>query len=143
MGIKIGKGSSVHLNCFLFGKNIEIGQNTVVNRNCFLDGRGKLYIGDNCSISPDVQFITADHDMNSPDFSLRIKDTYVDNYAWIGTRATILSGVTIGHGAVVCAGAVVTKSIKPFEVVAGVPAVKIKDRETNLTYNPKWFPWFG
>jgi len=143
MRIKMGGGSSIHLNCFLYGTNITIGNNAVINRRCFLDGRGKLYIGNNASISPEVHLITGDHDMNSPDFSFRAKDVYIDDYAWIGTRATILPGVKIGKGAIVCAGAVVTKNVEPFDVVGGVPAVKIKQREqTDLTYNPQWLPWF-
>jgi acetyltransferase-like isoleucine patch superfamily enzyme len=142
MGIKIGKGSSIHLNCFITGKNIEIAENSVINRKCFLDGRGKLFIGNFASISPEVHLITGDHDYNSPDFEFRSKDIYVGDYAWIGSRATILPGVKIGKGAVVCAGAVVTRDVQEFAVVAGVPAVKIKERSRDLRYNPSWFAYF-
>jgi acetyltransferase-like isoleucine patch superfamily enzyme len=142
--IQIGKDSSIHLGCNINGRNIYIGINSVINRNCLLDGRGKLYIGNNTSISPDVHIITGDHDMNSANFSFRSQDVKIDDYVWIGTRATILPGVTIGTGAIVCAGAVVTKSVAAYDVVGGVPAVKIKQRERkDLSYNPKWFPWFN
>ena len=142
MGIKIGKGSSIHLNCFVYGTNIQIAENSTINRNCYLDGRGRLFIGNKVSISPEVQLITEDHDYNSINFSGRSRDIVIGDYVWIGTRAIILPGVHIGKGAVVCAGAVVTKNVAEYDVVAGVPAVKIKERNKNLNYNPSWLPYF-
>lgn len=142
MKVKIGAGSSLHLKCFIFGTNVHIGKNTTVNRNCYLDGRGKLTIGNNVSISPNVQMITEDHDMDSTNFTGRSRDIIIDDYVWIGTSAIILPGVHIGKGAVVAAGSVVTKSVGPFEVVGGVPAKKIKERNRNLDYNPSWMPFF-
>jgi acetyltransferase-like isoleucine patch superfamily enzyme len=142
MGINLGRGSSIHMNCFLYGTNIHIAENSTINRNCYLDGRGRLVIGNNVSVSPEVQLITEDHDYNSINFAGRSRDIIIDDYVWIGTRVTILPGVHIGEGAVVCAGAVVTKDVAPYDVVAGVPAVKIKERSRNLNYNPSWFPYF-
>jgi acetyltransferase-like isoleucine patch superfamily enzyme len=142
MGIKIGKGSSIHLNCFLYGTNIHIAENSTINRNCYLDGRGRLSIGSRVSISPEVHLITEDHDYNSANFSGRSRDIIIDDYVWIGTRAIILPGVHIAKGAVVCAGAVVTKNVNEYDVVAGVPAVKIKERSRYLDYNPSWFAYF-
>lgn len=141
-GIRIGKGSSIHLNCFITGNNIEIAENSVINRRCFLDGRGRLFIGNKVSISPEVHLITGDHDYNSPGFLFRSKDIIVEDYVWIGSRATILPGVKLGTGAVICAGAIVTKDVEPFAVVAGIPAVKIKERNRDLNYNPSWFAYF-
>jgi len=141
-GIRIGKGSSIHLNCFITGNNIEIAENTTINRRCFLDGRGRLFIGDRVSISPEVHLITGDHDYNSPGFTFRSKDVIIEDYVWVGSRATILPGVTLGEGAVICAGAVVTKDVEPFSVVAGIPAVKIRERNRDLNYNPSWFAYF-
>lgn len=142
MGITIGKGSSIHLRCFLYGANILIGENSTINRNCYLDGRGRLVIGNNVSVSPDVQLITEDHDYNSSGFTGRSRDVIIDDYVWIGTKAMILPGVHIGKGAVICAGAIVTKSVGEYDVVAGIPAVKIKERNRNLNYNPSWMPYF-
>ncbi|NII84040.1 MULTISPECIES: acyltransferase [unclassified Pedobacter] len=140
--IKLGKQSSIHLNCFIYGRNIEIGKGCVINRECFLDGRGKLKIGDFTSISPHVHVITGDHDINSKNFAFRSKDIIIGNFVWIGSRATILPGVVIGEGAIVCAGALVTKDVAPYTMVGGVPAKFIKDRSKDLNYNPTWLPWF-
>jgi acetyltransferase-like isoleucine patch superfamily enzyme len=141
--IKMGKNSSIHLGCIITGRNITMGINNVINRNCLLDGRGKLLIGNNTSISPDVHLITGDHDMNSPNFSFRSQDIIIGDYVWIGSRATVLPGVIIGKGAVVSAGSLVTKDVAEYQVVGGIPAKKIKERSKDLTYNPAWFPWFN
>jgi maltose O-acetyltransferase len=140
--IKIGKGASIHMNTFIDGKNVIIGKNSVINRFCYLDGRGKLVIGDNVSISPHVHIITVSHDMNSPYFDNVFKKVEIKNYVWIGTRVIVLQGITIGEGAVIGAGSVVTKDVEPYTFVAGVPAVKINDRNRDLVYNPSWFPPF-
>ena len=58
----------------------------------------------------------------------------IGDRAWIGCNVVILPGVTIGEGAVCCAGSVVTKDVEPFTVVAGVPAVKVNDRPRDIDY---------
>ena len=140
--IKIGKGTSIHMKTFIDGQNIIIGKNTVINRSCYLDGRGALIIGNQVSISPHVHIITLSHDMNSPYFENVSTTVEIQDYVWIGSRVVVLQGVKIGEGAVIGAGSVVTKDVEPFTFVAGVPAVKIKDRNRDLVYNPAWFPLF-
>ncbi len=60
----------------------------------------------------------------------------IGDYAWLGPRCIILPGITVGEGAVVAAGAVVTKDVEPYVVVGGIPALKISDRPSSLSYNP-------
>ena len=67
----------------------------------------------------------------------------IEDYVWIASRATILPGVTIGKGAVVACGAVVTKDVEPMTVVGGVPARKIGERINLLEYELKHNPLFG
>lgn len=140
--IKMGKGSSIHLNCFINRFNIEIGDNTAINRKCYLDARGGLIIGNNVSISPEVHLITAQHDMNDPGFKYQTSAIELDDYVWVGTRAVILPGVHLGKGCVVAAGAVVTKSFPDYSVVGGVPAKVISKRLQNLDYSCRWMPAF-
>jgi len=66
----------------------------------------------------------------------------IEDYVWIGHRAIIMPGVTIGRGAVVAAGAVVTKSVPPMSIVAGVPAKIIGQRHSALKYTKYHRPWF-
>lgn len=136
MGFKIGEGSSILMNCkFDCARGLTIGENSVINANCRIDSRGELEIGSNVSISEEVVVLTADHDMDTPDFKGRNRKVVIKNYVWIGTRAMILPGIKIGKGAVVAAGAVVTKDVEPFHVVAGIPAKFIRIRENKLDYS--------
>lgn len=123
--------------------SVIIGKNTyggiaVLNYNDFY----KLTIGNFCSIATDVMFILdADHYTNHiSTFPFKVKllgekqegvskgDIIVDDDVWIGYGATIMSGVHIGQGAVIAAGAVVTKDVPPYAIVGGVPAKVIKYR---------------
>ena len=116
----------------------------MINRGCKLDARGGILIGSNVSISPHCYIITASHDHNSQDFMGMTGDLVVriGDYSWIGATATILPGVTIGEGAVVGAGSVVTRDVIPFSIVAGNPATVIGRRDSNLSYNLNWRPLF-
>ncbi len=109
-----------------FGKNIKIGKNVFINSGCCLQDQGGITIGDGCLIGHQVVFATLNHDL-SPDNrnDMSAAPIVLGKNVWIGAHATILQGVTIGDGAVIAAGAVVTKDVPAKAVVAGVPA-KIK-----------------
>lgn len=135
MGFSIGKHSSIFMDCtFDSARGITIGDYSVINSRCRLDTRGSITIGKNVSISQEVIILTADHDINSPDFTGRNRAVVIDDYVWIGTRAMILPGINIGKGAIVAAGAIVTKNVEPFTLVAGVPAKFVKRRQEDLNY---------
>ena len=135
MKFKIGIGSSILMKCeFDSSGGLIIGVTSVINAGCRIDTRGGITIGNNVSISRSVNILTADHDMNDPSLSGRLKPVKICDYAWIGTGATIMPGVVIGRGAVVAAGAVVTRSVDAFNVVAGVPARVIKGRRSDVKY---------
>ena len=142
--IQLGPGSSVHLNVFVTGYGIRVGAHSTINRRCFLDGRAPLRIGDCVSISPDVQIITAQHDMDDPGFANVFGAITIEDYVWIGTRAIILPGCTLGRGCVVGAGSVVTRDVPPWTFVAGVPARPIRQRQNAeaMRYTCDWLPPF-
>lgn len=133
--IIIGNNSNIDMNCyFMCIGNIKIGENTHINQSCFLDGRGGIEIGSNVSISHYVKIVTGSHKVNSRTFEGDFHPIIIKDYAWIGIGATILNDVTIGEGAVVAAGSVVTKSIPPYTIVGGVPAKPIGKRNKDLIY---------
>lgn len=139
LGMKIGTGSFVMKRCQMINPNlIRIGQHSHINTQCLLDGRGTISIGDNVSVSHRVNLMTGSHDYRSPHFQGVFKPIVIEDYAWIGVNATVLQGVTIGRGAVVCAGAVVTRDVEPFAVVAGIPARQIATRPSELDYHCVW-----
>jgi acetyltransferase-like isoleucine patch superfamily enzyme len=135
LGTRIGRGTNIFMRAwFDCPGGVAIGQNSVVNQKCRLDGRGGLTIGDNVSIAAEVCILTASHDIHSIDCEGTTAPVNIGDHVFIGTRATILPGVTLGVGAAVGAGAVVTKSVNPYDIVAGVPAKVIGRRPDNIEY---------
>lgn len=135
-GIKIGKGSTFHMWASFFEpKNIKIGEDTIIGDHAFLDGRSDLVIGSHTDIASYVMIYNSEHDLESRDFTAREEKVEIGDYVFIGPRAIILPGVRIGNGAVVAAGAVVTKDVEESKIVGGVPAKEIGERSSkNLNY---------
>ncbi|MCS6956743.1 MAG: acyltransferase [Patescibacteria group bacterium] len=144
LGIKIGKGSTIHTGArFYDPRNIIIGEDSIVGENCVLDGRDKLIIGNHVDIASEVMIYNSEHDINSVDFKAINGSVLIDDYCFIGPRVIILPGVKIGKGAVVAAGAVVTKDIPPYSIAGGVPAKIIGERKLkDLKYKLGRARWF-
>lgn len=106
-----------------------------IGENSWIDGGVKLYsvdeivIGANAVVSEGAFICTASHDVRSETFELVTKPIKIGDMAWVAGRAIVLPGVTIGEGAVVAAGSVVTKDVEPWTVVGGNPARTLKRRE--------------
>ena len=140
-----GANTGVQLGCrFLNGRKVHLGKRNVINFGSLLDGR-KFHIrtGNDVSIGPEAAILTLGHDPQSPDFADRGGDVTIGDRVWIGYRAIVLPGITIGEGAVVGAGAVVTKDVEPFAIVAGNPARNIGQRSDRLNYELDFRPWLG
>ncbi len=141
VGIQMGRNASVQLGCYVWfygpgstrRSGARIGKNSRINRDCTIDLRGGLLIGDNVSVSPDVTILTNSHGVNDPSFREENGTVMIEDHVWIGTRAMILPGVTVGRGAVVAAGSVVTRDAPPMTVVAGVPAKTVGARDAAAT----------
>ena len=135
-GVKIGKGSTIHMGAVFYDPtNIKIGEDTIVGEKTVLDGRASLVIGDHVDIASEVMIYTSQHDIHDPKFVAKENPVIIRDYAFIGPRAIIIPGVTIGKGAVVAAGAVVTHDVEPYKIVGGVPAKEIGERKAkDLNY---------
>lgn len=135
-GINLPFDSTIHIGANFFNpSNITIGHDTIVGDHCFLDGRAPLKIGNHVGIASQVLIYNDEHDINSPNYSNSFGPVEIGDYVFIGPRAIILPNIKIGKGAVVAAGAIVTKNIPEFEIWGGVPAKKISDRQIkNLDY---------
>ena len=136
-GVKMGRGSHLHMGTQFFNPaNVSIGEGTIIGQNAFLDGRDKLVIGKHVDIASDVMIYNSEHDLNATDFVAIQEPVEIGDYVFIGPRSIILPGVKIGRGAVVAAGAVVTKNVDDFAIVGGVPAKVIGERSNKeLNYN--------
>ena len=111
-----------------FGCNIFVGNNFYAGYNCTMLDYAEIRIGNNCLIGPNVGIYTTGHNLEPED---RHKTGYarpitIGNDVWIGGHSCIMPGVTIGDGAVIAAGSVVTKDVACRTVVGGVPAALLK-----------------
>jgi acetyltransferase-like isoleucine patch superfamily enzyme len=140
-GMQIGRDSYIFRKCYLQDlSNIFIGNNCSIGFYCRLDGRGTLRIGNNVNISSYTIIEAGSHDFVT--FKDRYAPIIIEDHVWIGTRSMILQGVKIGKGAIVAAGSVVTRSVPPYAIVAGVPAKKIGDRPREISYQLSGKPLF-
>lgn len=161
---QVGQGTSLQMGCRLLnGRKVYLGDRmiqyicqltfkitkipticdrNVINFGCLFDGRHyQIKTGSDVSIGPEATILTLGHDPQSPDFADKGREVVIGDRVWIGYRAIILPGVTIGEGAVVGAGSVVTKDVEPYRIVAGNPARIIGHRESNLKYQLNYCPW--
>lgn len=138
-----GQGTSVQMSChFLNGRKIHLGERNVINFGCLLDGRKfTIHTGNDVSIGPKATILTLGHDPQSAEFADRGGDVIIGNRAWIGYGVIILPGIKIGDGAVIGAGAVVTRDVSAFTIVAGNPARKIGERNQDLRYQLQFSPF--
>lgn len=137
IGMKIGKGSCIDMNCyFLAPGEIAIGNNVHINQGCFLDARGGLVFEDNVSVSHYSKFVTGGHDWNDPEFKGIFLPIRVKEYAWVGVQCVILQGVTIGKGSVIASCSLVNKDTEDYSLYGGIPAKKIKNRNRDQIYHP-------
>ena len=143
-GVKMPFSSTIHYGANFFKPSgVKIGEDSIIGDHAFLDGRAPLCIGSHTDIASQVLIYNDEHDIHDPKFGNSYGAVTIGDYVFIGPRAIILPGVTIGKGAIIAAGAVVTKNIPEYEVWGGVPAKKITDRRLkNPTYHLGRAMWF-
>jgi acetyltransferase-like isoleucine patch superfamily enzyme len=141
----LGQNSSIQMGCrFLNARKIYLGERNVINFGCLMDGRiHEIRTGSDVSIGPEAVILTLGHDPRAGDFRNQGGPVKIGSRAWIAYRAIILPGVSIGEGAVVAAGSVVTRDVEPYAIVAGNPARKIGERPRTLSYRLKFAPFLA
>ncbi len=140
---KVGANVTISAGCvFQPPSNVEIGDDVYIGPECwFMTSEARIRIGSGVIFGPQVAIITGNH--NTGDLDKRMfdvtdkrpfddEDVTIEDDVWIGFRATVLKGVRVGTGSVIAAGAVVTRDVAPFDVVAGIPAKRLYNRR-NLT----------
>jgi len=145
------KGCTIGKNCeFIASKNIVLGEPTWIGKNSYFDADGgfikvgnrtafnmnvhvnssiggSIIIGNNCLIGPNVIFRTASHKFDRVDTPIwqqghKIGNIILEDDVWVASNVVIIGNVKIGKGAIIGAGAVVTKDIPPYAIAYGVPA---------------------
>ncbi len=129
-GVIVGENVSMYNSLEIRNpKGLELEGNNSLGKHILLDARKGLTIKKGAVIASHVLLWTLHHDYNTPDFITIGAPVIIGEYSWICSRSIILPGVTIGKGAVVASGAVVTKDVDPYTIVGGVPAKKIGMRD--------------
>lgn len=134
--ITIGKHFQVNPDVKIFSSEgkLIIGNDVFLNYNCFLSAdRSRIMIGNDCLFANNVTVWCSNHGYENSNLLIRehdrrMKGVSIGNDVWLGAHSVILPGVTIKDGSVVAAGAVVTRDVPSYSVVAGVPARVIKKR---------------
>jgi maltose O-acetyltransferase len=131
---KCGKNINIERRACLFGSNIEIGDNSGIGINARLYSGGGIIIGNDVMMGEDVVILSQNHKHSDITRSMRgtgyeLAPVIIEDDVWIGLRVIILPGVRISRSSIVGAGAVVTKNVPPFSIVAGNPARVIKTRD--------------
>ena len=124
--------------------SLHIGSNTHIQSGCTLNAFvGNIIIGANCMIAPRCAFMPYQHSFADTGRPMREQpltskgDIVIEDDVWLGLHVCVMDGVTIGQGAIVGAGAVVTKDIPPYAIAGGIPACVIRFREAEEPHNAK------
>jgi virginiamycin A acetyltransferase len=155
-GVRIGPESRVAGGSQIKAGTV-IGHHTQINGPASIRGAGRATIGPYCAIGKRFKVITSNHAMHLPNMQIVLNkalglpsivvpgDVYVGPACWVGDDVTLLPGVTVGAGAVLAAGSVVTTDVADFAVVGGVPAREIRRRcspETaKVLLDTAWWEW--
>lgn len=145
-GVIIGSHTSLGRNLWLHcgGREedhaigwFEIGEYSYIGPNGVMGAGGGIKIGSHVQMGPGVTITAENHRFDDPTVRIDQQGLYhqgvvVEDDVWIGGRATILDGVTIGRGSVIGAGAVVTKSLPPYSIAVGIPAKVIRQRNVEI-----------
>ena len=128
-GCQIGAKVGGLRQCGFQTKRVTIGDGSFVNVGCWFEGAGRVDIGRDVFLGPQVMIITSVHEIDPGGQVSRMptpSEVCIGDRCWLGARVTVMPGVTIGEGTIVGAGAVVTKDCKPDALYVGVPARRVR-----------------
>ena len=133
LGLDISpQANDIGAGCYFHSFNIAIGARTFINDYCYFENVERVIIGDDVALGMQVAIVTSTHELGAVhrrSGPWKVEPVRIEDGCWIGARALILPGVTIGRGAVVAAGAVVASDCEPNRVYGGVPARVVRDLE--------------
>lgn len=128
-GVRLGPVVWGLEHCWFESERVSIGAGSGVNAGCWFEGHGRIVIGRDCFVGPEVMIVTSIHEIDAAGQVARepaYREVRVGDRCWLGARATVMPGVTIGEGTVIGAGAVVTRDCEPGAVYVGVPARRVR-----------------
>ncbi len=146
LGVQFDEISSTHISLGVdmwLGGRLAMGARSTIGQRCYIDARGGIRIDSDVSIAREAALLTATHVPDHQAFAGRVLPVHLHQRCWIGLRALVMPGITIGEGAIVGAGAVVTTDVDPYTIVGGVPAKVLRKRREPMAYELDWRPsWY-
>jgi len=130
LGSQIGKRVMIQSGVKISTPSLTIGDDVYINRDVRINNFARVEIKDRVALAPGVMVTTVSHDISDPgrrQGPTSFAPVVIGEGTWVGTRATILPGVTIGRGCVIAAGAIVNRDCEPNGLYGGTPARRIKD----------------
>jgi len=128
LGVKIGKSSVIRPGTAINAPfMVTIGDHSIIHGH--LKARGGISIGNHVEFVENVTISTQSHNLKSSAFEAIYQPVVIKDYCWLSINSIVIQGVTIGEGAVIAAGAVVTRDVEAWDIVAGIPARPIGKRE--------------
>jgi len=130
LGMDIDPSVYMEAGGWFSGRDVSIGVGCRFNVQCFFDESAPISIGANCNFGPQVMIHTSAHEVGGP--SRRCgpqvrKPVKIGDGVWVGLRASVMPGVTIGDGCLIAAGSMVTSDCEPNGLYAGIPARRVRD----------------
>jgi putative colanic acid biosynthesis acetyltransferase WcaF len=122
-GVRIKPGVKVK-----FPWRLTVGAHTWLGENLWIDNLAPVTIGDHVCLSQGVYLCTGNHDWGKSTFDLRLGEIHIESGSWIGAKAILGPGVTVGEGAILSLGSVSTRSLDPWTIYSGNPAQPVKKR---------------
>lgn len=143
VGAKVGKKVVFYPGVWIVtGQKLILGDDVDLAKDVLITTGGGVTIGDRVLVGYRTQILSTNHVI--PNRNTKIfdaghdkKPVAIEKDVWIGANCIILPGVTIGEGAVVAAGSIVTKDVPPFAIYGGIPAKLIRERDINQKENNK------
>tara|TARA_R110000765_G_scaffold415451_2_gene516579 strand:- start:135 stop:680 length:546 start_codon:yes stop_codon:yes gene_type:complete len=135
LSINLGSNVTLHSTIILQGSGtLTIKKNSFIGSFSVIGVNESIEIGENVMIAQAVSIRDTDHAFDRTDIPMKLqgivtKPIIIEDDVWVGYGAVITKGITIGHGSIIAANAVVTKNVPPFSIVGGVPARIIKSRK--------------
>lgn len=141
-GAQVGEGVRVKPGVNIkFPWRIVIGNYVWLGEQVWLDNVIKIRIDDHVCISQGAYLGTGNHDWRDPNFALKLSPIHLKSRCWVGAKAIVGPGVTMGQGSVLCLGSVAGKSLAPMTIYAGNPARPVKTRQIRTTeFEPVTLP---
>ena len=128
-GANVGRGVVIKPGVNIkYPWHLRVGDHVWLGEGCWIDNLTLVYIGDDVCISQGAYLCTGNHNWSDPAFGLKVDPIVLGNGSWVGARATVSPGVTLGEGAVAASGSVVTRTIPDYEIHAGNPAAFVRRR---------------